>query len=71
MIDRSRKEGRPITRTELLQFEGISRHILELRIIALVRVLDAASELVVAADAAQDEQCKQALEQLRSALKAV
>lgn len=40
-------------RADLLKFEGTGRNVLEARIVALVRVLDAASELVSADDAAQ------------------
>lgn len=54
MIDPSRKEGQPMTRAELLQFEGVSRSVLEDRIALLVEVLDAAAELVRADDAAQE-----------------
>lgn len=65
-------------RKELLQFEGISRSVLEDRIITLVRVLDAANELVASNDAASStddvmtgERFDQAWNQLRSVLKAV
>ena len=64
-------------RDELLRFEGVSRSVLERRIVALVRVLDAAEELVAADDAATgagpDEQpedrCEQAWDALRAALR--
>ena len=42
------------TRAELLQFEGTGRNILERRITLLVRVLDAATELVAADDHANE-----------------
>ena len=68
----------PMTRAELLQFEGISRSILERRIVALVEVLDAAAELVRADDAAQqaegpdataeDERYELAWDQMRVSL---
>ena len=79
MIDPSRKEGQPMTGVELLQFDGISRSVLEDRIVALVRVLDAAGELIASDDAAQeadgpdasaeDERYEMAWERLREALK--
>jgi len=63
-------------RAELVKFDGVSRNILEDRILALVRVLDAAEELVAADDAAQvsddpdaDERYERAWEQLRATLK--
>ena len=68
-------------RAELLQFEGIGRNILERRIVALVEVLDAATELVDADDAAQqangsdataeDVRYEQAWEQLRATLRSL
>jgi len=65
-------------REELLQCDGVGRVALERRVVALVRVLDAAEELVAADDAAQaatsdvaDERYEQAWEQLRSVLKSV
>jgi hypothetical protein len=68
-------------REELLQLDGVGRIVLERRIVALVRVLDAATELIAADDAAQqatsieedgaDERYEQAWEQLRSVLKSV
>ena len=81
MIDPCRKDGQPMTRTELLQFDGISRSVLEDRIIALVRVLDAAGELIASDDAAKQatsntteemdahERSERAWERLREALK--
>lgn len=67
------------SRKELLQFDGVGRNILERRIVALVKVLDAAAELLVAADdrtngPASKEKYERyglAWEELRSALKAV
>lgn len=63
-----------MNRTELLQFDGISRSVLEARIAALVGVLDAAAELVAADDAAQaaeagaDDRYERAWERLRATL---
>lgn len=69
------------TREELLQFDVTSRTILERRIERLVRVLDAARELVAADAAAQaatpteevtaDERYEQAWERLRATLAAL
>lgn len=68
-------------RREFLQFDGTGRNVLEQRIALLVRVLDAATELVEADDAAQsasgpdataeDERYERAWDQLRSVLKSV
>jgi len=68
-----------MNRAELLKFDGISRSVLERRIVALVRVYDAAAELVAADDACNDaktppevlpieEQYERAWEALRAAL---
>lgn len=69
------------TREDLLQFSGIGRNVLETRVVALVKVLDAAAELVAADDAAQqasgpdatteDERYEQAWDRLREALKSL
>ena len=62
-------------RLELLQLSGTGRNILEMRIVALVRVLDAAHELKVADAAAQagepdaDVRYENAWDALRSTLR--
>lgn len=68
-------------RKELLEFDGIGRNVLEARIVALVRVLDAARELVAADDDAQraegpdataeDERYEAAWDKLRAVLESV
>lgn len=64
------------TREELLQIDGTSRIILEHRVRALVRVLDAATELVAADEAANEgaeaeDRYEQAWERLRAELKSI
>ena len=66
----------PTKREELLEIDGTSRIILERRVRDLVRVFDAATELVLADEAANEgaeaeDRYEQAWERLRAELKSI